>query len=77
MTIMFWIYIENIKFGTENKLPKLFTFYAPNKGGLESYMIDNKIFYRILGAKYTEPQVGSNGINLGEIEPRKWHFVCF
>lgn len=77
MTIMFWIYIENIKFGTENKLPKLFTLYAPNKGGLESYMIDNKIFYRILGAKYTEPQVGSNGINLGEIEPKKWHFVCF
>jgi hypothetical protein len=53
MTIMFWIYIENIKFGAENKLPKLFTFYSPNKGGLESYMIDNKIFYRILGPKYS------------------------
>lgn len=40
-------------------------------------MIDNKIFYRILGSKYSEPQIGSNGINLGEIEPKKWHFICF
>ncbi len=50
---MFWIYVEEIKFGTENKLPKIFTFYSANKGGIESYMIDNKIFYRILGSKYS------------------------
>jgi hypothetical protein len=64
-TLFFWINIENVKSGVEALLPKLFTFYAPEVGGVESYMIDNKIYYRIIGAKYTEPQIGSNGSLLG------------
>lgn len=34
MSIYFWVNIENIKFGTESSLPKFFTFYSPNNGGL-------------------------------------------
>jgi hypothetical protein len=44
---------------------------------MEAYLIDNKVYYRIIGAKYSEPQIGSNGILLGELEPRKWNFICF
>jgi hypothetical protein len=53
----------------------LFTFYSPNNGGLECYLIDNKVYYRTVGSKYNSPKIGSNGICLGEIEPKKWNFV--
>ena len=33
-TLLFWIHPENLKFGAEAPLPKLFTFYAPETGGL-------------------------------------------
>lgn len=66
-TLFFWINLENIKSSVEASLPKLFTFYAPDAGGVEAYLIDNKVYYRIIGVKYTEPQIGSNGIFLGEI----------
>ena len=44
---------------------------------MEAYLIDNKVYYRIIGVKYTEPQIGSNGIFLGEIEGKKWTFLGF
>lgn len=75
MSIYFWVNIENIKFGTEASLPKFFTFYSLNNGGLECYLIDNKIYYRTVGSKYNSPKIGSNGICLGEIEPKKWNFI--
>ena len=59
--------MENVKSTNDVSLPKLFTFYAPESGGVEAYLIDNKVYYRIIGAKYTEPQIGSNGIFLGEL----------
>lgn len=74
---MFWINLENIKSGVEASLSKLFTFYSPDSGGVESYLIDNKVHYRIIGPKYTQPQIGSNGIFLGEIQPKKWNFIAF
>lgn len=52
-TLMFWINLENIKSSAEASLPKLFTFYSPESGGVESYLIDNKVYYRIIGPKYT------------------------
>ena len=52
-TIFFWINLENIKHGVEVSLPKLFMFYAPNAGGVESYLIDNKVYYRVIGSKYS------------------------
>lgn len=64
-TLFFWIYLENIKSSDEASLPKLFTFYAPDVGGIEAYLVDNKVTYRVLGAKYTEPKIGSNGVFLG------------
>ena len=33
-TLFFWINLENIKSSVEASLPKLFTFYAPDAGGL-------------------------------------------
>lgn len=33
-TLLFWINLENIKSGVEASLPKLFTFYAPEVGGI-------------------------------------------
>ena len=53
MSIYFWINLQNIKYGSEAPLPKLFTFYSPNNGGLECYLIDNKVYYRALGSKYS------------------------
>ena len=53
LSIYFWINLENIKYGSEAPLPKLFTFYSPNNGGLECYLIDNKVYYRTLGSKYS------------------------
>ena len=67
VSIYFWINLESIKYGSEAPLPKLFTLYSPNNGGLECYLIDNKVYYRTLGSKYSEPQIGSNGLCLGEL----------
>ena len=53
MSVCLWINTENIKVGNEVSLPKLFTFYSANHGGLESFLIDNKVYYRMVGAKYT------------------------
>jgi hypothetical protein len=33
-TLFFWIYLENVKSSDEASLPKLFTFYAPDVGGI-------------------------------------------
>lgn len=43
LTLCFWVNIENVKQGSELELPKLFTFYSQGYGGLESYLVDNKV----------------------------------
>lgn len=74
-TFALWLYLEEIRNTPDTPLGKLFTFHAEGSGGLEAYIIDDKLFYRVLGAAYTEPHIGSNGMYLCSIEPKKWHFL--
>jgi|JI6StandDraft_1071083.scaffolds.fasta_scaffold05190_11 hypothetical protein len=75
-TFAVWVYLEKVKHDADAPLGKLFTFHAEGSGGLETYIIEDKLYYRVLGATYTEPHVGSNGMYLCSIEPRKWHFLA-
>lgn len=71
-----WLYLEQVKHQPDMPLSKLYTFYAEGSGGIEAYFIDDKLFYRVLGANYTEPHIGSNGLYLCSIERKKWHFIA-
>lgn len=38
--------------------------------------MERKLFYRILPSrKYTPPTVNSNGVQIGEFEPKRWYFL--
>ncbi len=75
MTTCFWINLEDIKYSSETSIGKIFTFYSPGNGGVQAYIRDMRVYYRVIGAKYNEPR--PNETALGELEPKKWNFICF
>lgn len=75
-TFAVWLYLEKVRGVPESPLGKLFTFHAEGSGGLEAYFVNDKLYYRVLGAGYTEPHANSNGMYLCSIEPKKWQFLA-
>jgi hypothetical protein len=68
----FWVRVEDI---CHDRPSRLFVFHSKGNGGHEGYFIRNKLFYRILGPEYSNPEVGSNGIFLHEFQPLTWTFI--
>ena len=52
-TLAMWICFEPIKSMPNVPLGKLFTFYAEGVGGLEAYLLNEKLYYRHIGPRYS------------------------
>jgi len=55
LSICIWIYIERQLTFQKRKLTKLFTIHHEGQGGVESILMNNRIYYRTLDEKYEEP----------------------
>jgi hypothetical protein len=66
-SIALWFSLEEQTSIHEDRLPILFNCYSQGYGGFECYVVERKLFYRILPKnQYTPPTPNSNGISLGE-----------
>jgi hypothetical protein len=70
-----WFCLEDRTCISEDKLSVLFNCFSQQYGGFECYFVERKLFYRIIPRVYTPPTVNSNGVLIGEFEPRKWYFL--
>ncbi len=54
-----WVRVEEV-----TQTSRLFTFHSQGSSGIEAYLIENTLFYRILAPDYSEPFAGSNGVRI-------------
>lgn len=72
ISVCAWIRLEE-----SWSVSRLFTFHCKGSGGLEAYIVDNKLYYRTLGPDYNPPARGSNGILLETLPVLTWVLVTF
>ncbi|EGR28406.1 hypothetical protein IMG5_175920, partial [Ichthyophthirius multifiliis] len=58
---------------------KIFTIHTSRSnyfGGLEAYIYDQQLYYRVLYSKYTPPTEKTKGILLGQFNLNQWYFLA-